>query len=82
MDLKLYHVTLETELYCLAADQKEAERVALRYARDEEPTADAQIATTLYDEWPDSLPYHDYRKRDLPDRTCQEWFDQLGKKEG
>lgn len=74
-DLKLYHVEVETELYCLAESRREAMEVARKYYREEEPEISAHVAMSVDGNWFDGLPHH--RRRDLPDKTCAEWFGEL-----
>jgi hypothetical protein len=73
--LKLYHCTVETELYCLAESQHEAMAVAREHYGDEEPDITAYEASSVDTDWYDGLPHH--RRRELPDKTCAEWLEEL-----
>lgn len=76
-DLKLYRVDVETEVYCVASSETEAMEVARRHFADEEPALSAKVATYVEGDWDEGLPYH--ARKDLPDRTCSEWFTILNK---
>lgn len=77
-ELKLYRVSVEMELYCLACGENEAVAIAAGEFINEEPglhATEVTKASQLYNEWPDALPYH--RQKDVPERTCKEWLEQL-----
>jgi hypothetical protein len=75
MTLKLYRCEVETIVYCLAESQHEAMAVAQNEYRNEEPDITAYEASFVEGDWYDGLPHH--RRRDLPDKTCAEWFEEL-----
>jgi hypothetical protein len=80
MTLKLYQCEIETVVYCLAESQHEAMAVARDHYRDEEPDITAYEATFVEGDWHDGLPHH--RHRDVPDKTCAEWLEELNGRDG
>jgi len=74
--MKLFRVEIETELYCLAESQAEAEKIGRHHSREEEVYVSAYVADYVEGDWQDVPPYHD-RGDDLPDKTCMEWLREL-----
>lgn len=75
--LKLWQVDVETLVYCVAETQAEAIRVARRHLFEDDPHMSARVATSVDSDWYDGLPHH--QRRDLPDKTCAEWLEELNK---
>lgn len=75
MGSRLWRVTVERTMMVVAADEREAEREAEYYAKEEDSLADmvaASLVSRVEDipqEWRDSIPWGGDRK---DDRTCAE----------
>lgn len=83
MGLRLFTVTVETDLVVLAEDDADAEEIALRVAQDaDEWDATVWHHVELPHGWDaNCIPYGD-GDPDAPDRTIGEWLTILAPKDG
>lgn len=74
--MRIYNVTIETEIAVVADSPEEAEEIALEEMRDiDEWDASAAPMTYLPGDWDaDSIPFG-YRDPAAPDRTIAGWLD-------